>query len=1592
MDQEGQYQSSQAFSHIVPSENESVNPNTASLNYKAPLLQLRGIRPSIDLNLNMIYSFGTTGTFGLPPNWSLDLPYVLDGKSVTANGRTYVIDFEWSDVTHYASGLKYVNNHGIKFKKIVPPQDLPSGLPGQYGYQLDHVDGSKDFFDVYGKPLEHHDIYDNFIYYSYLRGAESGVGDQQVLLGFIQDSWGQKIQFGYQEGSEFRFTLPDGSFTRLMFSQEGILTINDPAGLRTVFEYVPFVGNQNWKVLTSITYPTGLISRYEYGVVEYLDADMSAQNMPMVIDHYHLDADYQQYSHTAYDLGGLSGGNTYTGKAIGLQMAGSTDTLMDGDGKALSYSYDQDKHGLARTTTWFNNYHLPVEQIRYTTTGQGSFKEAYKTVYSYDIPIDEGSRTTAYNLPASTEGFHNTASEANPEWQPLVLSRAKYNEYGNLVSSTEEVQVPGSGYVKQSTTQNDYTTTAVNIQVVTKSVQTDEITQAEEQTENVPTADGRAISSSKTSFRAGSGQPVQPWIQRSSEYDSRGRNSSETIAWAPGATVPDGSVSSVTNKITYAFSNGTLTQTAYDADNNATTVTYDMRRYSGPVTSKTLPRGQMETFEYDSISRLLKHTDALGHVTTTTYTVGPKGGSQSEESPMGFIKLTYYDILGRETDTLDNGDPTESSTEPSRLVSRQSYDFRSQVKESTDILGLTTKYAYDGLDRQVSITDPKGNVVRNVYDDASMAVTQTMNGDLRTITWLNGRSDKVKVASHPDSDDSSTDYYLVEDTVYDGNRRVVSTISSQTPKSQGEPTVLERTDTEYGPKSVVLSRTITGYTSAGQDVVKRQFTLDLFGNVYTWLKETTYADGRSFQHTGPVDIYDKNNRLAVTRNQLGQEETSTYDDNGWLQATKRIDGSSVTYTCDDVGQFIATAYPSGTTEYVYDADGRLSKVKDDTGTIEYKTSLDGTLMTVTYPDGRIQTNTLDSFNRAVEETDVFGVSRTTEFGATGEISCRKCKTDTVTYHYGVANHMQGQCIGFTLSGGRTCETEISYDGFNRLRRTTAQDSDSEMLLDTTYSIDARGKIQSLQTRSTTCLDLNVKRSLVYDGLGQIVEDSNDSGSPRVTTYAYDGNSNILSKVTDGVETKMSYNEIDQRTDDGFKYDTIGRMTQDNQGYQYDFDDRDRLISVQAAAGNSSGFQYRADNYLSRRDGAKDSAEMYYNSGKVNAMEITSDTGDSTNASLFSEERAFVASYTDSKAPDYFLDSLGSTAILSGESEDVSITYDTYGVPKTSSTIETRSSFGFGQMFTDQTSGLVYMRSRYYSPKHMAFISMDHNRQENRYAYCEGDPINHFDPLGESWISAVALGVGLLVGGLATAGVGFFVEAGLVAVGISEVAAATASAIVGGAAGNVIGGFASAQVSGAEYGVEDAVIDAIVGAVGGYAGELVKPSAMRYAAGFEFRGKNLSSMGQMALSSGITGAVNSGTQAIARPLLRGEPINPLMVLTSMAGGFASGVVIKTYAKETAKAQYKAVSPRAMSATRQFLSRIRSRMQATKPSEIKMLTAESVDLVAFASGRSSSINAGMSDQASSMATSRVGTLSRYGAADTDRVDIPLLIKEL
>jgi hypothetical protein len=160
---ETQYQGSQAYNQNMPSE-ESVSPNTGSVNYFKILIDLCGINSSIGLKVTLSYTPGAQGSFGATKDWGIEIPYTIPGKSLTAQGKTFVFDRGWTSKSGYQSRLKYVNNHVMLFESIFPAQPLPSRHTDPsdqvrtYCWRFGAIDGAIDYF---GKLLEHVDIYGN---------------------------------------------------------------------------------------------------------------------------------------------------------------------------------------------------------------------------------------------------------------------------------------------------------------------------------------------------------------------------------------------------------------------------------------------------------------------------------------------------------------------------------------------------------------------------------------------------------------------------------------------------------------------------------------------------------------------------------------------------------------------------------------------------------------------------------------------------------------------------------------------------------------------------------------------------------------------------------------------------------------------------------------------------------------------------------------------------------------------------------------------------------------------------------------------------------------------------------------------------------------------------------------------------------------------------------------------------------------------------------------------------------------------------------------------------------------------------------------
>lgn len=76
-------------------------------------------------------------------------------------------------------------------------------------------------------------------------------------------------------------------------------------------------------------------------------------------------------------------------------------------------------------------------------------------------------------------------------------------------------------------------------------------------------------------------------------------------------------------------------------------------------------------------------------------------------------------------------------------------------------------------------------------------------------------------------------------------------------------------------------------------------------------------------------------------------------------------------------------------------------------------------------------------------------------------------------------------------------------------------------------------------------------------------------------------------------------------------------------------------------------------------------------------------------------------------------------------------YAPYGAQTITSGSNVTNPFGYSGQYTDRSTGLQYLRARYYDPDTGQFLTRDPLEALTRqaYSYAGGDPVNHFDPHG-----------------------------------------------------------------------------------------------------------------------------------------------------------------------------------------------------------------------------------------------------------------------
>ncbi|MBB5407663.1 YD repeat-containing protein [Paraburkholderia sp. HC6.4b] len=323
--------------------------------------------------------------------------------------------------------------------------------------------------------------------------------------------------------------------------------------------------------------------------------------------------------------------------------------------------------------------------------------------------------------------------------------------------------------------------------------------------------------------------------------------------------------------MTYDAFRNMLTRT----DATGSTTTWSYSEFDRAVTVTTA-EGIRTTLTYNDAGQIVTLTDGRGN--TTGYTYDRDGNLVSTTDATGATTTQNYDHAGHLIDTVD----------ARGVHTTYSYDATGRVLSCTvdpSGLNLTTRYEYDGKGQATRVTDPSGVVTETRYDAAghTASVTADVGGlNLLTTFAYDGVGNVLTVTEGAGSSNPR-----VTQNVFDKAGRLTSTV--------------------VDPAGLSLT---TGYAyDANGDVVS---VTDAAGGVTRYVYD---EEGRQIWSVGPTG--------ALVR--------SVYDAAGRVVAR-----TAFAFPLDGSPDNLTDAYITGsqtvqplldqTTQYVYDADGRLRYV------------------------------------------------------------------------------------------------------------------------------------------------------------------------------------------------------------------------------------------------------------------------------------------------------------------------------------------------------------------------------------------------------------------------------------------------------------------------------------------------------------------------------------------------------------------------------------------------------------------------------------------------------------------------------------------
>lgn len=786
--------------------------------------------------------------------------------------------------------------------------------------------------------------------------------------------------------------------------------------------------------------------------------------------------------------------------------------------------------------------------------------------------------------------------------------------------------------------------------------------------------------------------------------------------------------------------------THYDADNSKANYAVHTYYPSGLVKTDKDAVGNVTSYEYDASGKLI--------LTSTDYEIVKKyafktfKGVSSEPQTTAHNGLlttkTQYITSDKQvvSATLTNykGDTVQEKVN-GRVKRTNEYYANGLLGSETDAKGNKTEYAYNGLKLQTEKHSPffkrddgsiAYTITKNTYNkNGNMTVGETTNQDQNTKNkkWSCAEysydylGNTVQSVIYGDGNTKNyTKYFYNKDGTrtkmytgmssendtdrletfyeFDGRNNLVSTIE----KANGTEVF------NSGTLTYDLNNNVIKAIDSNGNVTNKKY--DALNRI---IESETICDDESKNVSQSITYDNMGNTIKTVQN--GQSTSFIYDKIGRLTEERSPDyykgyfyvGSTENKAKLLTGQSNLLIYTS--TEYEYDDEMRLSKVKDlGNESASYTYDENGNKASVTYANGTKTEYSYNLGNYIASLVNKKGNSTISKYDYTyyldGSDACKTRTESDIIEKTSYKYDRMGRLISESEVNGNINNTiKYSYDDYSNRSKMTVT---GEKNYTTDYDYSLNGHYTGLlQKEIKTTSDVVQYTVYTYDANGnQITKNDPDDG---LQTNAYDGLNQLIS-VQNG-EMNASYT---------YGYDGLRRTKIVNsEKTTHLYDGTELIVDIGGGSNYTADIYIRGTGLISKRhfyNGMTSDVSYYLQNAHGDIVNLTSETGDKTKT----------------------------------------YRYDAFGVEKNADENDINPFRYSGEYFAKET-GTIYLRARYYDPSIGRFITRDtvtgtpnDPLSLNLYTYCRNNPIPFNDPDGHFWGTLVKAAVGAVINVAVTA--------------------------------------------------------------------------------------------------------------------------------------------------------------------------------------------------------------------------------------------------